>query len=190
MSKPREDEIRRIGRQLRFLREQSGRTLDQLASAAGLSVRAVRELEAGRTNPTLATVVAVADVLGLSIDEILTAARRDIPAADVTRAGNTSSGEMVLTRTLPNPRMKGRLIELAGGDGQRLPSGAAFVHVLAGKVPAALDGGRVHLGPGACVHARPGVLGGLDGSKGRLLVVEAAVPVNAQQERVWPPHTS
>lgn len=188
MPKPRETEVRRIGRQIRLLREIAGRTLDQLAAASGLSVRALRELEAGRTNPTLATVVSAAEALGVSVDEIIAAARRDLPAADLTRAGDgRGSAEALLTRTLPDPRMKARLINLATGPndtlGGALPAGAAFVHVLAGTVTATLDGETVRLAPGDSFHAQPGVLRDLEGQGGQLLLVEATASTTLQQEQ-------
>lgn len=190
MSRSRDTEIRRIGRQLRTLREKSGRTLAQLAEAAGLSERAVRELEAGRTNPSLTTVVGIADALGVSLDELVSAARRNLPPADFTPAPAT--GEAVLTRQLPNPRMRARLVNLhdkteADSD---LPVAAVFGHVLDGAIRVALDGQETALNRNDSFHAQAGVLRGWHGGArgGRLLVVEAvaaepSVTQQSQQER-------
>jgi transcriptional regulator with XRE-family HTH domain len=184
MRKPRETEIRRIGRHIRLLRETSGRTLDQVAAASGLSVRALRELELGNTNPTLATVVSAAEALGVSVDEIVAAARRDQPAADLTRANEArKKTDLALTRTLPEPRMRARLIDLSAGLRSGLPAGAAFVHVLTGSLTATLDGETVQLGPGDSFHAQPGVLRELEGQVGQLLLVEATASALSQQEQ-------
>ncbi|MGO4843596.1 helix-turn-helix transcriptional regulator, partial [Rhizobiaceae sp. 2RAB30] len=67
-------ELRQVGRHVRLTREKAGLTQSQLAESAGLSPRAVRDLEAGRrSNPTLATMVAIVDVLGFTLDELVTA---------------------------------------------------------------------------------------------------------------------
>ncbi|MGE3307545.1 MAG: helix-turn-helix domain-containing protein [Rhizobiaceae bacterium] len=176
MTKAREIEIRRIGRQLRLLRENAGRSLEQLAAASGLSVRALRELEGGRTNPTLSTVVTAAEALGVGVDEIIAAARRDEPAADLTRTDDSRAAEVRLTRTLPDPRMKARLLDLSasGGSSIALPTGAVFVHVLSGAATATLENETVRLAPGDSFHAQPGMLRHLDGTQGQLLLVEAS----------------
>lgn len=184
MPKTREIEIRRIGRQIRLLREKTGRTLDQVAAASGLSIKALRELELGNTNPTLATVVSAAEALGVSVDEIVAAARRDQPPVDLTRMGEArDKRDVLLTRALPEPRMKARLVDLSAGPRSGLPAGATFVHVLTGSLTAQLDGETVQLGPGDSFHAQPGVLRELEGQVGQLLLVEATASTLSQQEQ-------
>jgi transcriptional regulator with XRE-family HTH domain len=173
----REIEIRRIGRQLRLLREKSGRTLAQVAQAAGVSQRALRELEAGRTNPSLATVVSIADVLGVTLDELVGAARRNLPDADYTSSPAASETSISLTRQLPNPRMRARIVQLDSRSGAdpELPSAAVFGHVLGGGVAVSLEGEETGLRQGDSFHAQAGVLRGWRGQmpSSRLLVVEA-----------------
>lgn len=192
MAGPRGAEIRRIGRQIRLLREKSGRTLGQLAEAAGLSERAVRELEAGRTNPSLTTVVGIADALGVTLDELVTAARRNVPAADFTPASTAGAATAMLTRELPDPRMRARLVRLdsASGDAPGIPSTAVFGHVLDGTVMVSLDGKETTLGRNDSFHAQAGVLGSWRAAEagGCLLVVETAAdnlagPALLQQEQ-------
>jgi transcriptional regulator with XRE-family HTH domain len=186
MPGPRDAEIRRIGRQLRLLRENSGRTLAQLAENAGLSERAVRDLEAGRTNPSLTTVVSIADALGVTLDELVTAARRNVPAADFAPALAASEAATVLTRQLPNPRMRACLIQLDAKSAAApdIPSAAVFGHVLSGAVAVTLDGEETTLRQYDSFHAQAGVLGGWRAgtSGGRLLVVEAATANLAQPQ--------
>ena len=153
----RQMEIRRIGRQLRLLREKSGRSLSQLAEAAGLSERAVRELEAGRTNPSLTTVVGIVDALGVSLDEVVAAARSD-PAASHTPAAAILQGDVDLSAQLPRPRMQARLVRLGSLEiGRDAPSAAVFAHVLAGAVHVNIDGEDATLRPGDSLHAQAGV---------------------------------
>lgn len=188
MARPRDTEIRRIGRQLRLLREKSGRTLAQLAEVAGLSERAVRELEAGRTNPSLTTAVGIAEALGVSLDELVAAARYNLPPADFTPA--PAEGEAVLTRQLPTPRMRARLVDLHDKPEADLPAGPIFGHVLDGVIRVALDGQETGLNRNDSFHAQARVLGGWQAGArgGRLLVVEAvaADPSVAQRSQQEP----
>lgn len=173
-------DIRKIGRQIRALRERSGRTVGQLAREAGLSERAVRDLEAGRTNPSLATVVAVADVLGASINELVEASRKSEAVSDLTPAPDASETDIELTRTLPEPRMRARIVQVADDGSTRLPTSSVFGHVLGDAVTVILDGVETTLRKGDSFHARPGVLEAWRGqtNAGRLLVVETTAKDN------------
>jgi transcriptional regulator with XRE-family HTH domain len=165
--------MRRIGRQFRILRERSGRTIGQLARAAGLSERAVRDLEAGRTNPSLGTVVSLADVLGANLNDLVEAARQSEVVSDYTPASDQTE-TVDLTRTLPSPRMRARIVRVQAGDRTELPANAVFGYVLAESVAVALDGEETLLRHGDSFHARAGVLQGWRSqTSGRLLVVEA-----------------
>ena len=175
MSLPsRDTDLRKIGRQFRILRERSGRTIAQLARAASLSERAVRDLEAGRTNPSLATVVSLADVLGANLHDLVDASRRIDVVSDYTSAADAIE-TTELTRTLRLPRMRARIVQIGAGDAADLPANAVFGYVLADSVAVALDGEETVLRHGDSFHARAGVLQGWrsQATGGRLLVVEA-----------------
>ncbi|AYG79527.1 hypothetical protein DWB77_01642 [Streptomyces hundungensis] len=61
----------RLGRLLRSARGQ--RSMTEIAAAAGLSAETLRKIETGRApTPAFFTVAALASVLGLSMDEIVT----------------------------------------------------------------------------------------------------------------------
>lgn len=177
MSEPvRQTETRRIGRQIRLIREKSGRSVGQLAGAAGVSERAVRELEAGRTNPSLRTVVCIVDALGVTLDELVVAARQNRPIASHTPASATAD-DIELSTRLPDARMRARLVR-GGGEGDAVPSGPVFGHVLDGKFQIVLDGEQAALGKGDSFHAQAGVLQSwrVPSPGGLLLVVETATP--------------
>src|ERR1700710_2168825 len=110
MATSRGVEIRCIGRQVRAIREKSGRTLAQIAKAAGLSERAVRELEAGRTNPSISTLVSIVNALGVKLDDLIPEARRSAPEPDYTPASATVRATTRLPRELPDARMKARIL--------------------------------------------------------------------------------
>lgn len=59
----------RLGRLLRVARD--GRSMTEVAAAAGLSAETLRKIETGRApTPAFFTVAALAGVLGLSLDEV------------------------------------------------------------------------------------------------------------------------
>jgi transcriptional regulator with XRE-family HTH domain len=60
----------RLGRLLRERR--GGRSMVEVARAAGISVETLRKIESGRVpTPALFTVAAVAEVLGVSLDSLV-----------------------------------------------------------------------------------------------------------------------
>jgi transcriptional regulator with XRE-family HTH domain len=76
---PKHARARRLGRQLRALREASGRTRTQLAAASGVPLRTLTHLETEpAAQPGLFTVAALADALGVTVD-VLVAASDPVP---------------------------------------------------------------------------------------------------------------
>ena len=74
---------RRLGAALRQARGSA--TLGEVAAAAGVSVETLRKIEMGRIpTPAFFTVAAVADVLGLSLDDL---------SAGFAAAGDTASSQ-------------------------------------------------------------------------------------------------
>ncbi len=60
-----------LARNLKRLRTERGHTLDVLAARAGVSRGMIVQIEQARTNPSVATVVRLADALGVSIARLL-----------------------------------------------------------------------------------------------------------------------
>ncbi|MER6298461.1 helix-turn-helix domain-containing protein [Kitasatospora sp. NPDC001539] len=60
-----------LARNLKRLRTERGHTLDALAARSGVSRGMVVQIEQGRTNPSVATVVRLGDALGVSIATLL-----------------------------------------------------------------------------------------------------------------------
>ena len=153
----RKQDLQRLGRFLVAQRQGADMTLRGLSERSGVSIGAIRALEAGQSNPSLATVVAVVDALGVSLDRMMASLRPDRQdIAVVTRAG---SGETVLSRGLGGAVLSAQFVELAGdslnpppGDATKYPG---FGMVLAGAALARLgDGRRVRLAVGDAWHAR------------------------------------
>ena len=61
----------RVGTRLRQLRQARRLTQEQLAERAGLSYKFVGEVERGRGNPTLTTLAALSDALGVRLVDLL-----------------------------------------------------------------------------------------------------------------------
>lgn len=61
----------RLGDRLRELREDAGLTLEQAGERAGMDKSAWHNIESGRRqNPTLTTLRAMAEALGISLEEL------------------------------------------------------------------------------------------------------------------------
>lgn len=52
---------------LKDRREQLGVTQEQLAELAAVALRTVKELDSGKGNPTVSTLIKLADVLGMEL---------------------------------------------------------------------------------------------------------------------------
>src|SRR5262245_43946091 len=133
-------QLRDLGRQIRLLRDRRGLSLNQLASQSGVSVTGIRNIELGRANPGLLTVVAILDVLGVSLDEIVGLARRAGKNVSVSRApGSRVAPLQRHVSEVYQPSMRGRVVTLPAGT-DMLPSrkpgaGSHFAFVLDGRVP-------------------------------------------------------
>lgn len=69
--------LKRLGAQIRALREQQGLSVEQLAKRSQLSIRLVTELQAGRANISLLRLLRVAEALGQAAGALLTAAEEE-----------------------------------------------------------------------------------------------------------------
>ncbi|WP_354643548.1 helix-turn-helix domain-containing protein [Kitasatospora camelliae] len=145
-----------LARNLRRLRAERGHTLDALAARSGVSRGMVVQIEQGRTNPSVGTVVRLADALGVSIARLLdydaTSAVRIVPAEEavqlwtgpqggngVLQGGVEAPGPLELWswRMLPGERY----------DSEAHPAGTTeIVRVDEGELTLSLDG-RDHLVP-------------------------------------------
>ena len=69
---PREQSIQRFGEKLRALRTHRGLTLKELAGELGFVAHGyISELEAGKKKPTVELVLRVADMFGVTTDQLL-----------------------------------------------------------------------------------------------------------------------
>lgn len=170
-----ERELRQLGRAVRGAREKAGLSQTLLAERAGLSIRPIRELEAGRSSPSLATIVAVVDALSMTLDGLIAAARVRQSGYGLLPAAELSRGDNGLAASIDQPRLKVRIVDLDASEHVNLPAGPVFAHVLQGSISATLDDKQVKLRGGDSLHSNPGVLTDLSAADGqvRVLLVEA-----------------
>lgn len=110
--------LTRFGRRIRSLRGEKGWTLAELADAAGLSVRFLGEVEAGRGNISLTKLAGLAAALSVPIPSLLDGAapaRGVISLVGLRGAGKSSVGKKLAARLdLPFFELDA-LIEAAAG---------------------------------------------------------------------------
>src|SRR5919109_4116259 len=80
-----EETVKAIAGNVRRLRTARGLSAAALARASGIARATLAELEAGRGNPTVETLYALASVLGVTLADLLVEA--EAPAVQVVRAG-------------------------------------------------------------------------------------------------------
>jgi transcriptional regulator with XRE-family HTH domain len=135
---------RAIARNVRRLRTDRGYTLDELANRAGVSRGMLIQIEQDRTNPSVGTLVRVADALGASVAQLVEVA--DAPAVRVVRAaeavplwrGERGSVAALLAGTEPPQPVELWEWRLEPGDGYssaaHLAGTRELLHVLAGRL--------------------------------------------------------
>lgn len=155
-------DLERMGRFLRDERKARSLSVRALGEASGLSAGAIRALEAGQANSSLATVLAVVEALDVDLDEAIEAARVERRKAVVHRAGdeaaeplpgaalNVESAEILAKSVGPAPEAN------ASHPGMGLVVEGSLVAVLG-------DGKRHRLEKGDVYHAQPRVVQGLAG---------------------------
>jgi transcriptional regulator with XRE-family HTH domain len=150
------EHLRSLGRRLRELREARSWSLKRLSAESGVSIAAIQKIESGETNPNLLTVLAIADVLGESVDRLVAVSRKASQISNVVRG--TLPARSLSSISLPSldrPRIKSRLIALPGRSSlERAPKdGALFAYVLDGALQLLFrDGTSEQLGTGDSIH--------------------------------------
>ncbi|WP_239082133.1 helix-turn-helix domain-containing protein [Actinoplanes teichomyceticus] len=151
---PLTDLLNGIGPRLRRIRQDRGLTLEQVASATGLSVSTLSRLESGKRRPTLDLLIPLARTHRMALDHLIGAPPTGDPRAHLTpyrtepRTGNPSV-------VVPLTTYPGRLqvFKQILGPGPATPSpvthpGHAWFHVLSGTVRLLLGPREMLLQPG------------------------------------------
>jgi transcriptional regulator with XRE-family HTH domain len=158
-----------IGERLHSARERAGLTLDQTAELSGLSKAHLSRLESAERQPSIATLLILAETLATPVSALLGEERSD------TALSISTDGE---ARRVS----KGLAIASCSGYPGSRHRGEEWLYVLRGILRLEYDGETHHLGPGVAAHFdadRPHRLGA-EGEAVEVLLVAAKDARNVQ----------
>jgi len=144
-----------IGSRLRAARRAQQLTIDQLAVATGLTKGFISRIERDMTSPSVTTLVALCEVLNVSIGDLFVSSAGDLVTAD--SAPHINLGGIGANERLLTPRREGRVqvvrsTVVAGGTGggklYTVNSPVDVVHVLAGSLTVHFSDRSWQLAPG------------------------------------------
>lgn len=148
-----------FGGRIRELRRKGDLTLQQLADQAGISVGFLSQVERGKATPSLGTLAAIADALGVEIDWFVATPK---PANSVTRAGERelfSLGEGALSyerlnTVLPGGGLSSVIVHIPVGyaSEQTSHTGEELIVVLEGTLRQTLGEAVFTLNVGDSLH--------------------------------------
>lgn len=145
----------RIGGRLRAARQARGLTLEKVAEATGLTKGFLSRLERDEVSPSVASLVAVCEVVGVRVGELF-----EPPETSTVRAGEgrrINFGGRRVEEYLLTPGSQDQLqvihslVAPRGTGGEQLYSLACeveFVYVIRGELDVVLSEQTVRLGPG------------------------------------------
>lgn len=104
--------IEALAENVRQLRESRGLSLSQLSERSGIAKATLFKVERGRTNPTLETIVAIADTFDVSVQSLIAVEARAI--VEVVRSGEgvDISDDMSIGRVVRNQVVGAGTIEI------------------------------------------------------------------------------
>lgn len=152
-------DVAHIGARVRQIRHRLGMTVEDLARSAELSVGIVSQLERGQGNPSLSTLLRLADGVGVHLSELLRRDGQDRSA--VVRAGERTALPLpedpvglireLLTPSLETPMQVIRTLMPPHTSHETRPFrhlGTESVHVLSGRLVVGVGQDQHELGPG------------------------------------------
>lgn len=101
-----------VGRRLRAHREERQLSLRELARRLGLSPSAISQIETGKSRPSVSTLYAIVNELGMSLDELFSGT-----SSEVARPGSSPARSVRRTRAVeapPEPITEERHVQRAG----------------------------------------------------------------------------
>ncbi|MER6633036.1 XRE family transcriptional regulator [Streptomyces sp. NPDC000987] len=177
-----------LARNVKRWRNERGFTLDALAARAGVSRGMLIQIEQARTNPSIGTVVKVADALGVSITTLLDYEQgpkvRVVPAEQAVRLWHTDAGSynrLLAGTEAPGPleMWDWRLMPGESSPSDPHPAGTVeLVHVTAGELTLTVDGAehRVPAGASASFEANVPHVYGNTGRVPMEMITAVSVP--------------
>lgn len=144
-----------IGNRLRAVRQERQMTIEQVAESTRLTKGFISRVERDKVSPSVSTLVAICDVLNLSIGDLFATTDAQFVTAD--EAPRINLGGSGAFERLLSPRRESRLqvirstVEPGGSGGDDLytvNSELEFLHVVSGTVTLSFSDGEWSLAPG------------------------------------------
>lgn len=176
---------------LKVLRTQARLTLEELATAAGLTRSYVSKVERGVSVPSIGAALKLAKALGITVDELFGDTAGTDPVTIVRKPADPAAGHLpgasnLITGTAAGHRMLAFVLHPREANTREHPmshhAGEELLYVLSGSVGLQLAGRKEVLAAGDCAHfsaAVPHKLTSLSGADAQVLVVilpESAAP--------------
>jgi transcriptional regulator with XRE-family HTH domain len=178
-----------IGERLHSARDRAGLTLDQTAELSGLSKAHLSRLESAERQPSIATLLILAETLGTPVSDLLGEERSDTTLSISTdgEVRRSSKGLAIASCSgYPGSRaLEALRITVEPDRPATAPArhrGEEWLYVLHGILRLEYDGETHHLGPGVAAHFdadRPHRLGA-EGEAVEVLLVAAKDARNVQ----------
>jgi transcriptional regulator with XRE-family HTH domain len=150
-----------LGQRLRDRRKQLGKTQQQVAEEASLTVGFISQIERGISTPSLASLYNVAKALETTVDQFVSsspARKHSVVSHSGQRqtynVGGTSRFYEFLERGFPDAKLNACLSHVPPGHASEMMSheGEDFVYLVSGEMLYEVDGVEYHLGPGDTLH--------------------------------------
>jgi transcriptional regulator with XRE-family HTH domain len=150
-----------LGQRLRARRKEIGKTLQQVATEASLTVGFISQIERGISTPSLASLYNVAKALETSVDYFVSRSPARAHSVvshsgqrEIYKVGGTARFYEFLERGFPEAKLNaclthvppGYLTEMMSHDGEEL------VYLVTGTMRYEIDGVTYLLGPGDTMH--------------------------------------
>lgn len=152
-------DLEEVGARVRRLRHRLGMTVDELARASHLSAGIISQVERGQGNPSLSTLMRLADGVGVHVADLLKqdtsrrsgVVRRDQRLALPLAEDPPGLVREMLTPSLDSPMQVIRTVMPPRTSHEQRPFrhlGTEAVHVLSGRLVVGVGQERHELGPG------------------------------------------
>jgi len=160
---------RTIGAAIRTRRQRVGLTVTAAAQRAGLSKGGLSKIERGQTSPPIATLIRVAEALGVELAELFVD-RKAAPKYVLTRKGDgsivTRDGSRfgysyeALALDMPGKHAEPFILTIQPGDpvGEFRHGGHEFIYMLSGNLAFTVGEEEMVLKPGDSLYFNPTVV--------------------------------
>jgi transcriptional regulator with XRE-family HTH domain len=158
-----------IGGNIRTRREQAGLTLTELAARAGLTKGALSKIETGRGSAAIATILRIAEALGIPLAELFADSEQSAPYV-LTRSGQgkilTRDGSRfgysyeALALDMKHKAAEPFLLTIQPGDpqGEFHHHGQEFIYMLSGQMEFTIGDDLLRLGRGDSLYFDSAIL--------------------------------